>query len=275
MSKDNPILTLRIDTKNPIEISEFVGAFTSLAEEYRRTLSAEFPDIDPDAKIYVKEVRKGSYEADLIPYMALAAPFIAQMDQVMIVEQFVRTWGSRLKSLIDAELGDWKPNKSELATWTNATAAIATDPNASSTLEMATFEDGERNIRAAFKFTTTEAKSAQRTIDSVYREIEAPSDADHKRVLMVFTRSDIGNAKVGKRSGERVVIESLSTRSLALMYASELSEQRIKHEIRETEDNVYKKGFVVDVNVKMVRGKPSAYAVTHVHSIIDLPDDDE
>jgi len=59
------------------------------------------------------------------------------------------------------------------------------------------------------------------------------------------------------------------------MYASELSEQRLKHEIREAEDNVYKKGFVVDVNVKMVNGKPAVYAVTNVHEVIDLPDDDE
>ena len=56
------------------------------------------------------------------------------------------------------------------------------------------------------------------------------------------------------------------------MYASELAEQRIKHEIRESEDNVYKKGFVVDVNVKMVNGRPSVYAVTNLHEIIDLDD---
>ena len=87
----------------------------------------------------------------------------------------------------------------------------------------------------------------------MYRELEAPSDADHKRVLMVFTRTDVGDAAIGKRSGERVVIEELSAKPLALMYASELAEQRLKHEIREAEDNVYKKGFVVDVNVRMVR----------------------
>ena len=57
------------------------------------------------------------------------------------------------------------------------------------------------------------------------------------------------------------------------MYASEMAEERIKHEIREADDNVYKKGFVVDVNVQYVGSKPKVYAIRNFHSIIDLPDD--
>jgi len=58
-----------------------------------------------------------------------------------------------------------------------------------------------------------------------------------------------------------------------LIYASDLAEQRITHEITEADDNVYKKGLVVDVNVEMRAGKPVAYRVTNFHDIIDLPDD--
>ncbi|MEP2655940.1 MAG: hypothetical protein ABJH07_09320 [Sedimentitalea sp.] len=202
-------------------------------------------------------------------------PFVAQMDQVMIVEQFVRTWGGRITALAQGRLEDWSPGKSELKVLSDTTEAIARDPNASSTLEAVTFEDGKRQVRAAFKFSTPDAKNAQMTIKSHYRELEKPDDADHKRVLMVFTRTDVGNAKVGKRSGERVLIEEVHKRPLALMYASELAEERLKHEIREAEENVYKKGFVVDVNVRLVNGKPSVFAVTDVHDVIDLPDDDD
>jgi hypothetical protein len=78
---------------------------------------------------------------------------------------------------------------------------------------------------------------------------------------------------MGKRTGERVKIEELSSRDLPLIYASDLAEQRIKHEVREADDNVYKKGFVVDVNVQLVSGKPAAYRITNVHQVIDLPSD--
>jgi hypothetical protein len=37
------------------------------------------------------------------------------------------------------------------------------------------------------------------------------------------------------------------------------------------DENVFKKGFVVDVNVRSIGGRPIAYAVTNVHQIIDLP----
>ena len=66
-----------------------------------------------------------------------------------------------------------------------------------------------------------------------------------------------------------------SLRSLPLIYASELAEQQIKHEIAEAEENVFKKGFVVDVNVEMRAAKPIAYKVTHLHQVFDLPDDDD
>jgi hypothetical protein len=59
---------------------------------------------------------------------------------------------------------------------------------------------------------------------------------------------------MGKRTGERVAIEEISPRDLPLIYASDLAEQRIKHEVREADDNVYKKGFIVDVNVQLVGG---------------------
>lgn len=72
---------------------------------------------------------------------------------------------------------------------------------------------------------------------------------------MVFTQANIKNATVGKRSGER------------------LAEQKIKHEIREADDNLFKKGFIVDVNIELRGGKPVAYRVTNLHDVIDLPDD--
>jgi hypothetical protein len=62
---------------------------------------------------------------------------------------------------------------------------------------------------------------------------------------------------------------------LPLVYASDLAEQRIKHEIAEAENNVFKKGFIVDVNVQTKGGRPVAYRVTNLHQVIDLPDDDD
>lgn len=132
--------------------------------------------------------------------------------------------------------------------------------------------DGEKKIKAAFKFTTQEARIAETEIESHKKEIEQRTGADHQRVLMTFVRSDIREASTGKRSGELVVIEAISPKELPIIYASELAEQKIKYEIRDR-DSVYKKGFDVDVNVEFWRGRPCAYRVTSLHKVIDLPDD--
>jgi hypothetical protein len=78
---------------------------------------------------------------------------------------------------------------------------------------------------------------------------------------------------VSTDAGELVTVEKISRKPLALVYASQLAEERIKHEITVEPDNVFKKGFVVDLNVDEKGGKPIAYSVTHVHQVIDLPDD--
>lgn len=106
----------------------------------------------------MKEVRKKCTEADLIPYKA-AAPFVAQMDQVIIVEQFVRSWGKPIAALMSGKLVEWFPKKSELKTLVDATEAIARYPNAKSTVEAVTFEDGKNQISDSCQFVTSEAKS--------------------------------------------------------------------------------------------------------------------
>lgn len=253
MADASAFLTLRIDTQDPIELGDFVGAFTSLAEEYQRQIQEHYKDLGENAHIYVKQVREGSIIAELIPYLSAITSVVPWMDQVMIVEQFVTIWGQRISALVSGELEGWDPKNSELEILLNTINAVAHDPNASSTLKAVSFEDGQRKIRAAFKFKTPEARKAQATIDKLRLAIETPDNEQHKRVLMVFTRTDVGDAAIGKKSGERVLIEEIDRRSLALMYASELAEQRLKHEIREAEDNVYKKGFVVDVTDSLAR----------------------
>jgi hypothetical protein len=139
-------------------------------------------------------------------------------------------------------------------------------------LRAVAFEDGKKKVKAAITFNTLEARKAQEQIEDQRLMLEASASADYQRVLMVFKQSNVKDAVMGKRTGERVTIEEISPRDLPLIYASDLAEQRIKHEVREADDNVYKKGFIVDVNVQLVGGKPAGYRVTNLHQVIDLPD---
>jgi hypothetical protein len=265
-------IVLNIQTKDPIELSDFVSAFTSIASQYEKFIRSNYPDLSGDANIFVREVRAGSIEADLIPWALQGlSSVINVIEQIQIIDKFVRTYGGRLTTYIG---GSKEPDatRSDLKDLMGAVSAIANDPNGRATLEAVVFEDGKKKIKAAISFNTKQARQAQVQIEDQRLMLEASASADHKRVLMVFKQSNVKDATMGKRTGERVVIEEISPRELPLIYASDLAEQRIKHEVREADDNVYKKGFVVDVNVQIVGGKPAAYRVTNIHQVIDLPD---
>lgn len=269
-----PHIIVHIDTESPIEIGDFVGVFTSVASQYQKFIRANYPELSDDADIYVREVRPGSIEADLIPWaLATLAPLVSTMENILIVDTFVRTYGDRLRAYLSPGGRDPQATSGDLKDFYRQVAAIAKDRNGSVAIESATYEDGRKQVRAAIKFNTTEARKAIEQIEAHQRELEYRANVIHERVLMVFRQSNIKDVEVGKRSGERVVIEAISKKELALIYASELAEKRIKHEIREADDNVYKKGFIVDVSVEMHDNRPVAYRVTNIHQVVDLPDD--
>ena len=226
-----------------------------------------YPDLDSEARIFVKEIRPGSIIADLIPGIA---SLIGHMDQVLIIEQFVRVYGERLGKYFRIGGRAENATKSELEGFMGQIAAVANNKNGKGQIRSVAYEDGKRQVRARIDFNTDIAERATREIESHKKELDAVSSADHERVLMVFKRSDIGSAGIGVRSGERVIIEDISDKDLALIYGSNLAEERIKDQMRNTDENIYHKGFVVNVNVTTRNGKSIAYAVTNVHQIIDI-----
>jgi len=263
-------LTLILDTSQPIELGDFVSAFTSLANQYEKYIKSVAPEAEERGTIYVAEVKEGSIVAYLLDGIG---KLIEGMEGILTLEDFVKRYGGRLGRYVTKGGREPTATKNDLRDFHNALAAIANDPKGSLTLEAAYFEEGERKVKAAFKFNTQQARQAEREIENHKQEIEGASSADHERVLMTFVRSDIRTTEPGRRSGELVMIEALGPKPRPLIYASALAEERIKFEIRDDE-SVYKKGFVVDVNVETKNGNPIAYRVTNLHQVIDLPDDE-
>jgi hypothetical protein len=267
-----PHIVLNIQTTRPIELDDFVSAFSSIASQYDKFVRSQYPELSGDAKIYVREVRAGSIEADLIPWAIQGLSAVVNViEQIQIVEKFVRTYGAVLGKYLDGSK-ETNATRTDLKDFMGAVSAIANDPKGRSTVQAVAYEDGKKKIKAALAFDTSQAREAQRQIENHKLLLESATSADHQRVLMTFKQSNVKDIAMGKRTGERVAIEDISPRDLPLIYASELAEQRIKHEVREADENVYKKGFIVDVNVQVVGGRPAGYRVTNLHQVIDLPE---
>lgn len=265
-------LILKLNTEQPIELSDFVGAFTSIANEFERFIQRHFSGASANPQIYVREIRNGCVEADLITgLVTLSAVTIAHMDQIQVLEDFVRRWGRRVSALIKNDVPEGELDTiNELNDFLDATKSIASDPLASHRLEAAVFEDGRKQIRAAFQFSAVDARAAQQHIEDRKKSITLMQAVPHLRVLMIYTRTDIHDARINKKSGERVRVPQISERDYSVIYASELVEQEIRQQIRDADENVYKKGFVVDIVVHSVNDNVAAYSVTAFHTVIDV-----
>lgn len=277
MEGHDPHILMRISTRNPIEIGDFVSAFTALGNEYERFIRVHRPDLAPEARIYVREVRSGSIEAELIPMaLAGAAVMLNSMEQILILEQFVRLYGGRLTAFFRPGGRLANATKSELVDFMDQVLAVANDADGTAEIEAVEFRDGQRKVRAAIQFRTPQAKTARTQIVDQRRELQNRTDVDHERVLMHFVRPSIEDVALGKRTGERAVIDKVYPRALPVVYASDLAEQRIRDEMRQSHENVFKKLFDVDVNVELrADGKPMAYRIMAVHTVTDSSDEDD
>jgi len=266
---DRNYFILTIDANAPVELSEFIGALDSMNNQFKKHIKKSAPDLEDSYKIYVKEVRKGSYVVEFLPALL---PLIEHIEHADIVCDFLYKWKDRLKKYFTEKGRDKKASKSDLQDILKAVEVIATNPNSSQHLDYVVHKDGKAEKETIFKFDTREANQARKEIKDHIIEIEAITDNSKSRATMVFERPSSTDASIGKRSGERVIIEEIDTRPRPLIYASELSERQIKHELNNSDDNPFKKAFIVDVNIEYRNQKPWAYRVTDVHQIIPLDD---
>jgi hypothetical protein len=280
MGEDGAHIRLKLDTDEPVALSDFVAEFVAIGNQFEKFIARERPDLKADTEIYIKEVRTGCIEADLVAWIlaggASAAWAIDKMDKIQILAKFVESMKTRISPYFRKGGRTPDATKSDLSDFYKTTKAIARDPKATASLEAAFFEDGERKIRAAFKFNNAEAKQAEFEIAEHRQELDAKTDENKERVLLQFVRPSVESGKPGKKGGERGVIPSLAKRALPVLYASKLAEERMLHEKMQLAGNVFRALFDVSVNVELnASGNPRAYRVTEVHTVIEDGDEDD
>lgn len=266
-------LTVTLDLKDPIELGDFGRLFAALGEQFEAHIRRKHPNLKGEARFYIREIKKGSIVADIVP---LIRDVFDVMDAVVVVTGFAGVVATIVKTYAKGRrLPD--ATKKDLENVIDLCRCTAHDRDGRARIQTVKYEQDVLTRRLEVSFDTSEAKSVIVAAEAHKADMDEgrTEGADHERVLMVFERSSTRDAALGKRSGERVVIEAVDRKARPLIYASDLAEQRIKHEIREADDNVFKKGFIVDVNVETRNDRPVAYRVTDVHQIFDLPEDDE
>jgi hypothetical protein len=276
MGEERAHIRLKLDNSQPIALSDFVSQFVGVGSQFERFIAREYPNLKGESEFYVNEVRAGCIEADFVAWIVGGGLFTAgavaidAVDKLQIFTKFVQDFGGKFSRYFKPGGRAEGVSKGDLGDFLKTAEAIANDPNGSARLEAAGFEDGERNVRAFFQFSTAEAKQAEKEIANHRRELEITLDENQERVLLRFVRPSVEAGKPGKKGGERGVIESIAKRAMPILYASDLAEQRMRHEKIQLEGNIFRAIFDVSVNVELSQtGQPIAYRVTEVHTVIE------
>lgn len=268
MEEGGEAIVVTLDLAEPVEIRDFVSAFAGLGAQFERYIRERRPDLEDTVKIYVKEVRKGSIEAELVPLVYNT--IITSMDHIQIATGFVKTLNAKIRTILGPEHGLPHASKSELTSVVDTLAAVANDPNGRATIKSVRYRSTGRTTEFEAEFDTLEAREAIQIIDAQYRELSQPADEDLEDQLLTFYQS---NRRDAEKTGEKGVIESITPKPLAVIYASELARERIKSIMLSGDRNIYKLGFIVDVNVLTRGGNPAVYRIKAVKDVVELPDE--
>lgn len=220
------VVTLKL--AEPVEIHDFVATFAGLGGQFERFIRAEHPDLDGRVKVYIKEVRKGSMEAVMV-IASVYPQVMTTIDHLMIGTDFVKRVGSGIAAF--ARPGGRLPQatKSELSDIVDTVMATANDPDGRAAIKSVSYTKQGEKVAFAVEFDTAEAKQAVHEIEGQFREIAQVTDFDHENKLLTFYQS---NRKEAGKTGEKGIIEDISSKALAVVYASDLARERIKSEMQ-------------------------------------------
>lgn len=269
MKKAGAYLELKIDLSDLIEVRQLGDMLGSLADQYDDFVKSHFNDQSHEARFYVQEVSRGSIIIEFV------AATIGMMDQTIILKQFFDLTKTRV-GLYLAGTGEPKASPARRQQIADMVRAVATSD--SGTLSLAYKEKDADGSEAVLVIDKTEAREVLSTaLDEKLMALEAVSQPEHnqrRRVMMYFFQTNRKTHSSGKRTGEKVVIPAIHKKPKALIYESQAAEDRVKHEILEEEDNIYKKAFLVDVDIESLNDRITAYRLMSVHEVLDIEDDD-
>lgn len=266
-------LTVEIKNVQPVEMDDLIASYRGMADEYKWFAGSRGNGFVPDEiKLYVQGIRTGSIITDIVPLVAVSAPAMIQMmgngnQMVATTKEFI----GHLKSAYDFLLGrgpapEIEPvpptipllpySKSNYQNLSNIVEPVAKDNGSQINIQ----GDATFNINITSEMANAIQNSARRHIEA----LREPLVGFHDKVVLYWyqARNDPRSDK-----GDRGIIESLWPNPVKVEFAN----QTIKSGLLQDSDNPFQFGYLVDVSVETVQGRPVVYKVLQLHSKVEIP----
>lgn len=277
-----PRMRLHFNVHDPVELIEMTLAFQGLGFDYHSFLKARFADSEPksnlgEVKLYITRIESNCILAEMAPALPLLGALAPVLADVNVVYDFVRNVGETIRWLtavskkgsVSAE--DVPYGKRRLGHMRDVVRLVARGKDANLGLAAIRYEESSGEDKAVLEmtFTDVECRAAERGAAIALAALEVREKADHEKVLMYFYQTNTDDPKAGGRTGDKALIDSISTEPLSVYIIPETDQQKVRYVLDDKEHNPLRTGFVVDVNVEKDRsGRPRVYRVVKLHEII-------
>lgn len=254
---EDVLLQIKIDNKKPVELISITSSLLSLNNQYISYVKYHASEnIKSEARLYVKEIKKGSMIFELVDIAIGVLPFMETTNTIIGFANYCCDMLGYFLGKSDRDNVSINDSKD----YSNFVNPIIADNNA--VIHIGTVINGNYNLMLGI--TNTEANAIQNT---ARLEIEKLSAIDrvnlYKQVLMTWEQasSDIKNNTKNKG-----VIDSIfPNKAFKVLFENE----DIKSAMLYGDNNPLTCVYEVDVRVETSQNKPVAYRITHLYQIFD------
>lgn len=251
-------LTIKIQNRDPVELGDLTQGLFALADEYRRFMprhdTARF-SADGDCRLYIKAVRSGSIEIDLVAMAPLALPFMENSNTVLDFFGYLR---AGLEWLSGRDVAPPQPalEKPNLENFSKLVNVVAKDRGAQYVVI---------NQTNNFYINSTEARAIRESADDEISKLKEPVAGLREGVVLYWYQARNTSASA---AGDRSIVESISKRPVKTAFRND----DIKCQMLFKDENPFTQAYVVDVMVESVQDRPVLYTILALHDVIDLPE---
>ena len=262
-SEKENTLRVNLSPSRPVELADFLKSCSAILSEYNSFAESKDPEQN---KLYIKEVRKGSIEIDLVTQVgagifAFTQTVMPFMEDVNVIGQFTEY----LKGVFDwlKKGGDRDERKYSLETIKNAgdiLTPVAKDENASITFSPVVNIKG--NVNAPLTILCNDSRLIQEASHRLLSESCTPNREHFDDVVLKWVQ--VRNNTNIKDKRYKSVIPAICDREVSTLFA----DKSLMAIFRE-DKSFFKSLWLASVFVERIDGVPKLYKIEKIERLED------
>ncbi|MBZ7954979.1 hypothetical protein [Campylobacter molothri] len=249
---NNNILTYKIDTEQPIDIKELAESLIAIQNMYRKSI------IGNDASIKISEVRKGSYEFDIVVGLGLTLPYIENFNSAI---EFIKNLKNCYSFFKDNKF-DNNANQINIddAKNTNKIIQPIISIGNNSTVII---QNGYGDLSECFSVISEEAAEVQKNIYNYIENKERKTKEElqtykyFQNILVEFTQT-----RTDDKRGNKLLCKNIHNKELNVEFSSDYLKKQILEE-----HNPHLHLYNVDLQVIYENNVPKIYKIISIKDI--------